>query len=836
MIMEKVIKTDKLLGLTSIEADRRLREFGENAINGKKKIGPFVVFLKKFNSPLLIILIVVSIISFFLGQKTNAIIIIFMVFLSAVLDFANSYRSEKAVEKLVQKVLTTVTAIRDGVKVEIPFKNIVPGDIISLTAGDVTPADSIVLEAKDFFINQSALTGESFPVEKFVTESFDYDKVDFTPENKNIIFMGTNTVTGYGTVEVLRTGHNTEYGKIIKQLSDRSDDTEFEKGIRQFSYFVMKVNFVLVGLVLIINTLMGRGIFNSFLFAIAIAIGLTPELLPVILSVSLSRGSIKMAKKHVIVKNLSAIQDFGSMNILCTDKTGTLTQNKITLVKHVDFHGNESDAVYLYSYINSSLHTGVVNPMDNAIAEYKKLDISKFKKIDEVPFDFTRRRDSIVVDDAGKKILITKGAPESIFQVCKSCHDEKGSFPFKEDTVKSLSDQYEALSSDGFRVLALAIKELDRDDIIYNVDDEKDMIFMGFMAFLDPPKEGVIHAIRQLEDSGIEIKILTGDSEVLTQKICRDIKLPVKGTLIGSQIAGMSDGQLRAVVKQTTIFGRITPEQKERIISSLRKSGNAVGYLGDGINDAPALKAADVGISVNNAVEVAKDTADIILMDKKLEVLHDGVIEGRKTFQNTLKYVTMGLSSNFGNMFSMMGASAFLPFLPMLPKQILLNNFIYDMSQISLPTDNVDAEDVKKPPRWNIKLLRKYILIFGPISSVFDFATFGILYFGFSLTEHQFQTGWFLESLATQILVIYFIRTKKTPFFRSKPSKTLLINTLLLLTIAWVIPFSPVGKFFDFVPLSVPVLASILTIVFIYLLVVETAKRFLYKKIAAKLI
>lgn len=829
-------RTIKLTGLSSEEAKKRLKEFGENIINRKKKISPIVAFFKKFNSPLLIILIVVSVISFFLGQETNAIIILFMVFLSAVLDFANSYKSEKSVERLIQKVLTTVTALRDGVEKEVPFKQLVPGDIIRLTAGDVTPADCLVLEAKDFFINQSALTGESFPVEKMAGEKQNYASNDFSPENKNMVFMGTNTVTGYGTVEILRTGHDTEYGKIIRQLSERPAETEFEKGIRQFSYFIMKLNFVLVGLVLLINVLMGRGIFNSFLFAIAIAIGLTPELLPVIMSVSLSRGSMKMAKKHVIVKNLSAIQDFGSMNILCTDKTGTLTQDKITLIKHIDFRGNESEAVYLYSYINSIHHTGVKNPMDKAIADYKKINISRFKKIDEVPFDFTRRRDSIVVDDDGKKIMVTKGAPESIFQVCASCHDDDGNFVFDATTADKLAAQYKELSEDGFRVLALAIKQLDRDDIVYNTDDEQKMIFMGFMAFLDPPKEDVTEAIRQLEDSGVEIKILTGDSDVLTQKICRDIKLPVKGALTGSQITNMSDAQLRVMVKKTTIFARVTPEQKERIILTLKRLGNSVGYLGDGINDTPALKAADVGISVNNAVEVAKDTADIILMHKKLEVLHAGVIEGRKTFQNTLKYITMGLSSNFGNMFSMMGASAFLPFLPMMPQQILLNNFLYDLSQVSLPTDNVDAEDIKKPPRWNLKLLKKYILVFGPVSSVFDFATFGILYWGFSLSEYQFQTGWFLESLATQILVIYFIRTKKIPFFQSKPSKTLLINTLSLLAIAWIIPFSPLGKFFNFGSLPLAVIASIFGIVFVYLMLVEKVKRFFYKKIVAKLI
>jgi len=827
-------KTLKNFGLTAQEAEKRLAEFGPNTLGGKKKISPIVVFLKKFNSPLLIILIIVSVISFFLRERTNAIIILFMVFLSAVLDFVNSYKSEKAVEALVAKVLTTATVLRDGKKIEIPFKDIVPGDVVELVAGDVIPADAAILEAKDFFINQSALTGESFPVEKFAAEKIDYLNNDLTPENKNIIFMGTNSVTGYALAEILKTGHDTEYGKIIKNLSEEAAETDFEKGIKSFSYFIMKVNFVLVGFVLLANTLLGRGILESFLFAIAIAIGLTPELLPVIMSVSLSRGSLKMAKKHVIVKNLSAIQDFGSMNILCTDKTGTLTQDKITLVRHTDFYGRESDSVLFYSYLNSAYHTTVKNPMDRAIAEHKQLDISRYEKIDEVPFDFTRRRDSIVVNEGGRKVLITKGAPESIFQVSAFCRKDEGDVEFDSATADKLTKQYNDLSNEGFRVLALSVKELDRDDIIYNKDDEQNMTFMGFMAFLDPPKNDVAGAIRSLEDSGIEIKILTGDSEILTQKICRDINLPVKGTLTGSQIAAMTEGKLRTVARKTTIFARITPEQKERIIASLRKMKNVVGYLGDGINDAPALKAADVGISVENAVEVAKDTADIIMMHKKLEVLHDGVVEGRKTFQNTMKYIMMGLSSNFGNMFSMMGASMVLPFLPMMPQQVLLNNFIYDLSQVSLPSDNVDLEDVKRPPRWDMKFIKKFMLIIGPVSSIFDFVTFGVLYFAFRLSEHQFQTGWFLESIATQTLVIYFIRTKKIPFLQSSPSRFLFLNTTLMVLVAWVIPFSFAAKYFDFGEVSFPVLLAIGAIVLVYLVLVEFVKRFFYKKIMAK--
>ncbi len=818
----------RITGLSSFEAKKKLNEFGENIVYGKRKLNPVILFFKKFNSPLLIILIVVSIVSYFLGERTNALIIISMVLISGIMDFINSFKSEKAVEKLVAKVLTKATVLRDGQKKKINLREIVPGDVAFLSAGDVIPADSFVLEAKDFFVNQSALTGESFPVEKYDGTEEKALK-EFTPENESAVFMGTNAVTGFATIKVLKTGRETEFGKILKDLSERSGDTEFEKSIKSFSYFIMKLNFLLVGIVLLINALLGRGILESFIFAVAIAIGLTPELLPVIMSVSLSRGSIKMAEKNVIVKKLSAIQNFGSMNILCTDKTGTLTEDKIVLIKHIDAKGEDSEDVLLYSYINSAYHTGVKNPLDRAISEHKKLDISGFKKIDEVPFDFTRRRDSLVVESGGEKVLITKGAPESIFDVCAFYRNKDKNLKFDSETKKNVLERFRELSRDGFRVLALAIKKLDPDDNDYQKDDEKEMIFMGFTAFLDPPKKDVADTIEKIKKLGIEIKILTGDNEILTEKICRDIDLKIKGIILGTQLNSISDSELKILARKITVFARITPEQKERVITVLRKSGHAVGYLGDGINDAPALKAADIGISVNNAVDVAKDTADIILMKKSLEVLKDGVKEGRRTFENTLKYIMMGLSSNFGNMFSMMGASAFLPFLPMLPPQILLNNFLYDMSQLSLPADNVDESEIEKPPRWNLDFIKKFMIVFGPVSSLFDFLTFGLLYFVFRLGQSQFQTGWFIESLTTQVLVIYFIRTRKLPFIQSRPSLALVINTVLMVAIAWLIPFSPLGRLFQFGKLSFLILISVIFIVVAYLVLVEIVKRIFYK-------
>lgn len=645
-----------------------------------------------------------------------------------------------------------------------------------------------------------------------------------------MVFLGTSVTTGYATARVLKTGRETEFGKIADRLEKTEPATEFEKNIRQFSLFIMKVTIFLVSIVFLMNAFYGRGWLTSFIFAVAIAIGLTPELLPVIISVALSRGSIEMAKKEVIVKNLSSIQNFGSMNVLCTDKTGTITENRIVLVKYIDGFGNIDEEVLLSAYLNSYFYTGVRNPLDDAVNAYKHLDISDYKKIDEIPFDFERKKRSIVVGRNGKRLLVAKGAPEEIFKICGT-YRQKGRVS-KLDTAarKKINEQFQNLSRDGFRVLGVAQKEVGSATEVYSKKDEGQMIFYGFVAFLDPPKATAREAIRELKNLGVEVKILTGDNELLTERICAEIGVACMGIMVGDEIDKLTDVELQSVAVVTTIFARVTPEQKERIIINLRKAGKVVGYLGDGINDAPALKAGDIGISVANAVDVAKDTADIILLRKSLRVLRDGVIEGRKTFRNTLKYILIGLSSNFGNMFSMTAASAFLPFLPMLPTQILLNNFFYDISQLTLSTDKVDEEDVKKPTSWSLGFIKKYMLVFGPISSLFDFLTFGALLLVFRLPESQFQTGWFIESLATQIFVIYIIRTKKIPFLQSRPSLALFLNTFLIVVVAWVIPFLAIGKFFGFAPLSFAVSAVIFCLTLIYLVLVEFAKRIFYKK------
>ena len=818
-------------GLSSHEARTQLERFGENVLAPRRRMSPVLAFLKEFTSPLLIILLAVACASFFLlGQRTNATIIFFMVLISAVVDFANTFRSERAVEKLAERVKTMSLVRRDGEEKEVDARSLVPDDIVLLSAGSLIPADADVLEARDFFVNQSAFTGESFPAEKRpLGEKTPAERVT---DRDDRVFMGTSVVSGFATVRILSTGARTEYGKIAAHASGGKSETDFERNIRGFSLFVMRLNFVLVGLVLLVNTLLHRDFIESLTFSIAIAIGLTPELLPVMLSVSLARGSVRMAKKHAIVKNLSSIQNFGSMTVLCTDKTGTLTQDKITLIKHIDGEGHDSEEVFFYSYLNSAYQTGVKNPLDRAIVDHGKPDISAYEKVDEVPFDFVRRRESLVVSSHGTKILTTKGAPEHVLPIVSSLRVAGQTIALDAAHRAALQQSAEALFGQGFRVLAIATKTLDADDYTYNTADESNMTFVGFAAFLDPPKKDAMRTIRELSDLGVSVKILTGDSDTLTKKICADIGIPVLGTVLGKDIDRLSESEVATLALKTTIFARVTPAEKERIIQALRTvSGTVVGYMGDGINDVTALHAADVGISVENAVSVAKDAANIILLEKSFSVLKDGIEEGRKTFQNTLKYIRMWISSNFGNMFSMMGASAVLPFLPMSPQQILLNNFLYDSAQVGLPTDHVDKASILRPSKWNFHGIRRFMLIFGTISSLFDVLTFGVLFWFFHANESAFQTGWFLESLATQVLVIFIVRTRGIPFLHSVPSGFLIANILLVLAVGWGIALSPLGHIFSFSLLPLSMFLTICGITIVYLFTVEIAKRIFEKTV-----
>ncbi|MDH7564372.1 MAG: magnesium-translocating P-type ATPase [Candidatus Bathyarchaeota archaeon] len=838
------LPTDELLprlntsmsGLSSEEVEERLGIYGYNELAKRKKRTAIVDFLSHFLSPLVIILMVAGLVAGFLGETTSVIIIFSIVIVSVILDYYQESKAEKAAEMLKEKVTTTATVLRDGSKQEVKLSEIVPGDIIYLSAGDIVPADARVMAAKDLFINQSSLTGESFPVEKIAAQLT--LKGSPITEWNNYLFMGTSVVSGTATSVVVRTGNLTEYGKIAKRLVAREPETEFERGIRGFGFLIMQATFLLVLFVFFINALFRRGILESLLFAVALAVGLTPELLPMIMSINLSKGALAMSKKGVIVKRLASIQNLGSMNVLCTDKTGTLTENKITLVLHVDMEGNDDEKTLLYSFLNSYHQTGLKSPLDEAILSYRHIDVKDYQKIDEVPFDFIRRRVSVVVEHKRQRFFIAKGAPEEIAKVCSYYELRDTILDLTSELQGKIEQKYHDLSAEGFRVLGVSYKKLKKEKKVYSIGDESDMVFLGFVAFLDPPKETARESLKLLSKARVELKILTGDNELVTQKTCEQLGFEIKGVVLGSEIAQMQDEALARIVEEANVFARVTPAQKDRIMNALKNNGHVVGFLGDGINDAPSMKTADIGISVDNAVDVAKESADIILMQKSLRVLNDGVLEGRKTFGNTMKYIMMGTSSNFGNMFSVAGGSMFLPFLPMLPTQILLNNLLYDFSQSTITTDNVDEEYIEKPKRWDISFIRRFMILLGPVSSIFDFLTFFIMLLVFKVTpEHPelFQTAWFLESLCTQTLVIFVIRTRRTPFYKSKPSKLLLFSSLTIVGFALIIPFTPLGGIFGFVQPPYTFFIVLAGLVGAYLIFVEIVKKWFFIRYAHRL-
>jgi len=814
-------------GLTSQEAGRRLEIYGHNELVKKKKRTAIVKFLMYFRSPLVIILLLAGLISGFLGEVTNTTIISTIVLVSVFLDFYQESKAEKAAEMLREKVPTTATILRDGAKQEVKLSEVVPGDVVSLSAGDIVPADARVITAKDLFVDQSALTGESFPVEK--THATSKEKGSVITEWNDCLFLGTSVVSGMASAVVVRTGNSTEYGKIFRKLGARQPETEFERGLRRFGYLIMQITLSLVIFVFFINALFKRDVLESLLFSVALAVGLTPELLPMILSINLSKGALAMSKKSVIVKRLASIQSFGGMDVLCTDKTGTLTENKIALVLHVDAERKDNEKVLLYSYLNSYYETGLKSPLDEAILRHQKIDVKSYLKIDEVPFDFFRKRISIVVEYERQRFLVAKGAPEEILRACSYCELAGNPFDLGEGSRRKIEQLYHDLSSEGFRVLGVSYKKVKEDKAVYSVNDECDMIFLGFVAFLDPPKETATESMQRLSAAGIKLKILTGDNELVTRKVCDQLGFKIEGMVLGSQIAQMQNDALARIVEQANIFARVTPIQKDRIMNALKNNGHVVGFLGDGINDAPSMKTADVSISVDNAVDVAKETADIILMRKDLTVLQEGVMEGWKTFGNTMKYILMGTSSNFGNMFSAAGASLFLPFLPMLPMQILFMNLLYDVANMTLPTDSVDEEYIRKPRRWDVNFVRKFTLFFGPFSSLYDFLTYGIMLFIFAATPELFQSGWFVESFWTEVLVIFVIRTKRIPFFSSRPGKWLTILTLSCVAFGTLVPFTPLGKLLKFVALPTGYWMLLILMVATYLLLVEVGKVFFYK-------
>jgi len=826
VLFEKLNTSAK--GLSEAEAKRRLEEYGYNEPARKKKRTILFQILSKFLNPLVIVLLIIAAFSLFFGEEISAFLVISMAIMSVFLSFIQEYRAGKEAEKLSEMVRATATVYRNGKAKEVKIREIVPGDTVDLFAGDMIPADLRIVSCKDLFINQASLTGESFPIEK-IAEPI-HPKSRAISELTNIAFMGSSVVSGTGLGVAVKTGIATQFGELSRKLATMVVETSFDKGIRKFTWLMIRFMLFLVVFIFGINALLKGDFIEALLFSLAVAVGLTPEMLPMLVAINLAKGAIAMSRKQVIVKRLSSIQNFGAMDVLCTDKTGTLTLDRIVLEKHCDVAMREDEDVLRFAYINSFYQTGLRNILDRAILKHEKLLVKKYKKVDEVPFDFSRKIMSVVVEVNGKHTIVTKGAPEEIFRRCTRFELDGETLDMQDLILTDLKQEYNNLSADGFRVLAIGYKDVENKKDVYSKDDEQDLILKGYIAFLDPPKSTARKTIGVLKSLGIEFKILTGDNELVTKRICSEVGLDVKGLVAGDEVEDLSDEKLRELVKTTSIFARLSPLQKERIIHALHENKHIVGYLGDGINDALALKASDVGISVNNAVDIAKESADIILLKKSLMVLEDGVIEGRRTFGNILKYIKMGSSSNFGNMFSMMGASLFLPFLPMLPIQILLNNFLYDLSQVAIPSDEVDKEYLLKSRPWNVDYIKKFMIFIGPISSIFDFVTFGVLLFVFHASQPLFSTGWFLESLCTQTLVIHIIRTGKIPFIESKASQFLIFSSVYIVTIGLVIPFTPLGKFFGFVSPPLTYFIALFLIVVSYLFLVQIAKKWFIKK------
>jgi Mg2+-importing ATPase len=815
-------------GLTSQEAQQRLKASGPNEPVTVQQTTAIFQFLRLFLNPLVIILLLASLVSASLGDGVNATIIVIMVLLGVGLNFIQTYNSQRAVERLRAGVAPTATIMRDGMWKDLPRRLVVPGDIVRLSAGDLVPADACLLEAIDVHVQQAALTGESLPVEKVADDRpITSGSLADAP---NCVFLGTSVVSGTATALVTATGRHTAFGDIVVRLARRPPETEFERGIRGFGFLILQTVFFLILFVFLVGVAFHHPLFESILFAIALAVGLTPEFLPMITTVTLGQGATRMAKQKVIVKHLESMQNFGSIDILCSDKTGTLTSGTITLSEHLNLDETSSERVLLFAYLNSLFETGIKSPLDAAILEHASLDTRDYTKIGEIPFDFERRRLSVIVKENEQPILITKGAPESVLGDCTLYELSGEQKPYDADAQSRYEAMYARFSADGLRVLAVAYRPLPSQPS-YSRTDERDLVLLGFLTFADPPKEDVAAVLQALRRDGVQVKILTGDNELVTSHVCTQVGLDSTRVVLGSELEHMSDTALAHVAEQVHVFARVSPAQKNRIILALKGRHHVVGFLGDGINDAPSLHAADVGISVASAVDVAKDAADIILLEQSLQVLHNGIIEGRKAFGNVIKYLLMGTSSNFGNMFSMAGAFVFLPFLPMLPTQILLNNFLYDLSQVTIPTDHVDASYVQKPQRWNISLIRNFMLFIGPISSIFDFLTFFIMLAVFHASAPLFHTGWFVESLATQTLVLFIIRTAGNPF-RSRPSVPLVITTLLMVAIGIVLPFSPLAGALGFTPLPALYFLFLAAMTVTYLLLVELVKRRLMRQLA----
>ena len=813
-------------GLTADEARQRLVRYGPNLLKPQKRSDVLTLLIAQFKSPIILILLVATALSLFLHDAVDAFIILSIVFVSGLLGFWQERGASNVVEKLLSIVQIKAAVLRDGSSRDIPVEEIVPGDIVILKAGDIVPGDGLLQESKDLFVDEAMLTGETFPAEKTVgllpAE---------TPlgQRTNALWMGTHVVSGSATALVVRTGKETEFGKVSERLKLRPQETDFEHGIRRFGYFLMEVTLVLVVAIFAINVYLARPVLDSFLFSLALAVGLTPQLLPAIISINLSHGAKRMAQEKVIVKRLSSIENFGSMNVICSDKTGTLTEGIVQVQSTLDIDGTPSDKVLFYAYLNAFYETGFANPIDEAIRTHRTFDLTGYLKLDEIPYDFLRKRLSILVSHDNSHLMVTKGALHDVLAVCSSAAAGEGTIVDIAAANDRIQGHFAELSGKGFRTLGVAYKDMGP-EVRISKDQEAGMTFSGFLVLFDPPKPNIIETITSLKNLGVSLKIITGDNHLVAANVSQQMGLSNTQILTGPDLNQLSDAALLNRVASVDVFAEIEPNQKERIILALRKAGNVVGYMGDGINDASALHVADVGISVDSAVDVAKDAADIVLLEKNLGVLVDGVREGRTTFANTLKYVFMATSANFGNMFSMAGVSLILPFLPLLPKQILLTNLMTDFPEMTIATDRVDNAMIDHPRRWDIKAIRQFMITFGIVSSVFDFVTFGVLLLVLHATQVQFRTGWFLESVVSASLIVLVIRTRQ-PFFRSRPGKYLLMATLSIVAVTVILPFTPLAGIFGFSPLPVSFLLLIGVVVLLYVITAELVKMVFYKKV-----
>ncbi|AYN04097.1 magnesium-translocating P-type ATPase [Flavobacterium sp. 140616W15] len=817
-------------GLNDSEVTQRLKQYGPNTLKNNANTSMFILFLSQFKSPITILLIVAAILSAGLGDISDTLIILCIILLSSLLGFWQEKGAANAVKELLKMVRLQCRVVRNGISKEVAVEEIVPGDVVTLSAGDIIPGDCLILESKELFVDEAAFTGETFPVEKTSGEPLPANTV--LSKRSNTLFMGASVISGKASALVMATGKQTEFGKISTNLQLKAPETDFELGIRKFGYLLMEVTLILVIIIFGVNVFLHKPILDSFLFSLALAVGLTPQLLPAIISVNLSTGAKRMAKLQVIVKRLSSIENIGSMNILCSDKTGTITQGKVNLKDTLDIEGKHNDKVLQYAWLNASMQQGFRNPIDEAICLSYKETATIFTAESEIPYDFIRKRLTIVVKGDKGNLAITKGALNSILTICTHAEVSEGKLVDISDSKASIVKQYEALSEAGFRTLGVAYKPVNTTDE-FTRDDEKEMIFLGFITLFDPPKPNVQEIISKLSTLGVKLKIITGDNALVAKSLALQVGIKDPKILTGAELQKMNKASLMHQAIGTDIFAEVEPNQKERIISILKSSGNVVGFMGDGINDAPALHTADVGISVDTAVDVAKEAADIVLLSQDLGVLTNGIVEGRKTFTNTMKYIFMATSANFGNMFSMAGASLFLPFLPLLPKQILLTNLLTDFPEMAIATDRVDDLNIQEPQRWDISFIRKFMIVFGLLSSVFDFLMFGILLFIFHAKEKEFQTAWFIESVISATLIVLVVRTR-LPFFKSLPGKYLSIATTIIVLFVLILPFTPIAEWFDFVKLPFMIYIWMFLLITIYILSAEIVKHKFYKVMIKK--